>query len=140
MRVFIIDDYFDFADPLKYNFMKKGHTTEYCIDSLSAVKNAIKFKPDWVVIDIRMPFKNGVEVFMELREKANFEFSAVFYSLYLSDPTVIAVLTELSVRDEAKIEKSTNLDRDVSEKLIPALKAAYLKGGKKNEQRKSDIS
>jgi PleD family two-component response regulator len=132
MRVFIIDDYLDFALPLKDNFVQKGYTAEYCIDSLNAVKNAIKFKPDWVVIDVRMPYKTGVELFMELREKAGFEFSAVFYSLYLSDPAVMAVLTELSVRDEAKIEKTIDLDRDVSEKLIPALEAGYLKGGKKN--------
>lgn len=129
MRVFIIDDYLDFARPLKDNFTFKGHTADYCIESRNAVQAALIFKPDWLVIDIRMPYKDGMKVFKELLEKADFEFSAVFYSLYFQDPSVIEELSKLRVRDEAVIEK-TDPDRDVSEKIIPALEAGHLKGGK----------
>ncbi|MCX6579671.1 MAG: response regulator [Candidatus Aminicenantes bacterium] len=135
MRVFIIDDYLDFACPLKDNFAFKGHTADYCIDSNNAVQAALKFRPDWVVIDFRMPYKNGVEVFKELQEKADFEFSAIFYSLYLQDPVVMEEINKLGVADEAMVAKTTDLDRDVTEKIIPVLEAGYLKGGKDHANR-----
>jgi CheY-like chemotaxis protein len=132
MRVFIIDDYLDFARPLKDNFGFKGHTAEYCLDTNNAVQNALRFKPDWIVIDVRMPYKNGVEVFKELRDKANFEFSVVFYSNYLADPVIRELLIKLEIPEKVIFGKTGHTDHDVSEKLIPVLQAGYFKGGRKN--------
>jgi DNA-binding NarL/FixJ family response regulator len=132
MRVFIIDDYLDFARPLKDNFRFKRHIADYCIDSTNAVQNALAFQPDWVIIDLRMPYQSGMEVFKELKNKADFEFSAVFYSNYLEDPELREELNKLQIQEKAMIVKTVDIDRDVSEKLIPALQAGYLKGGKKN--------
>lgn len=132
MRVFIIDDYLDFARPLKDNFVFKGHTAEYCLESNNAVQNAVKFKPDWIVIDVRMPYKNGVDVFKELRDNAKFEFYVVFYSNYVDDPAIRELLIKLEIPEKAIVGKTGHIDRDVSEKLIPALQAGYLKGGRKN--------
>jgi len=131
MNVFIIDDYFDLARPLADNFRFKGHKAEYCIDSKNALQIALAFKPDWIIFDIRMPFRNGAEVIKGLSETANFEFSAVFYSNYVDDPAIREEPIKLDIPEEAMIRKTGDIDSDVDEKLIPALKAGYLKGGKK---------
>jgi len=132
MKVFIIDDYLDFAHPIRDNFEFKGYEAEYCCLSSNAKELALRFRPNWIIFDIRLPYKSGIELFKELDSEANFEFSAVFYSAYLPDPEWIEQLNKLGAPDEAKIEKTTDLERDVTEKIIPALEVGYLKGGKKN--------
>lgn len=132
MRVLIIDDYSDYALTLKDKFEFEGHEAECCLSSTHAVKIAKKFKPDWVVLDVRMPYKSGVHVFKELKDEEGLEFSAVFYSNYINEPEVVKEFETLEVRDDVIIPKTTDFDSDVVDYLIPALEAGYLKGGKKN--------
>lgn len=132
MRVLIIDDYFDYAFTLKDKFGFEGHEAEYCLDSTIAMELASEFKPDWMVVDVRMPFKSGVGVYKELKEKADFEFSVVFYSNYSKDSDVIMECKNLGIPAEVIIPKTTDLHGDVMDKLIPALEAGYLRGGKKH--------
>lgn len=134
MRVLIIDDYFDYAVTLKDKFGFEGHEAMYCLSSTNAVDVALEFKPDWLVLDVRMPYKSGVSVYKDLNEKADFEFSMVFYSNYCNDPNVIKEFRTLNVSDEVIIPKTTDFHSDVVDKLVPALQAGYLKGGKKNDQ------
>lgn len=132
MKVLIIDDFLDYAQVLRDTFRFKGHDAEFCIDSRQVLDLVLKLKPLWIVLDVRMPFKSGLEIFMELKEQVGFEFSAVFYSNFSDSPDVVIELKKFNIPEEAIIPKSTDLDRDVSEKLIPALEAGYLRGGKKN--------
>lgn len=133
MKVFIVDDYFDYAVPLKDRFGFEGHEAEYCMNSNIAVDVALKTKPDWLVLDIRMPFYTGVDVFKELKEKAKFLFSVVFYSNYCDDPDVRGELKNLNIPESVIIPKTDDLGSDVTDRLIPALKAGYLRGGRKDE-------
>jgi len=129
-RVLIIEDYFDFAYSIRDNFEFKGYEAEYCISSINAVEYALTFRPDWVIIDVRMPYKMGLAVFKELNEKADFEFSVVFYSVYWGEKSIIDEFSkEKNIPDEVKIHKTTDLEQDISERIIPALKNGYLKGG-----------
>lgn len=132
MRVLIIDDYFDYAVTLKDKFGFEGHEAMYCLSSTNAVDMALEFKPDWLVLDVRMPYKSGFSVYKDLNEKADFEFSVVFYSNYCNHPDVINDFRTLNVSDEVIIPKTTDFDSDVVGRLIPALQAGHLKGGKKD--------
>ena len=132
MRVLIIDDYIDYAITLKDRFSFEGHKAMYCLSSNQAVDKALEFKPDWLVLDVRLPEKSGVSVFKELKKKADFEFSVVFYSNYCTEPNVLEEFKSLDVPDSVIIPKTTDFEGDVVDKLIPALQAKTLVGGKKN--------
>ncbi len=130
MRVLIIDDYADYALTLKDKFEFEGHEAECCLSSTNAVEIAKKFKPQWVVLDVRMPYKSGVSVYRDLNNEADFEFSAVFYSNYCSEPEVVKEFENLRIPNDVIIPKTTDFHLDVVEDLIPALEAGSLKGGK----------
>lgn len=132
MRVLIIDDYIDFARGLCDLFRFEGHEAVCCLNSITAVEMAKKMKPDWIVLDVRMPYKLGVKVFTDLKEQANFEFSAVFYTNYYTNQEVMDELSAIDQSDMVIIPKTTDLNGDVVDKLIPALQAGYLKGGKQD--------
>jgi DNA-binding response OmpR family regulator len=133
VRVFIIDDYLDYAVTLKDKFGFEGHEAMYCLSSTNAVDMALKYKPVWLVLDVRMPYRSGLSVYNELNEKADFKFYVVFYSNYCNDTDVIKEFRSLNVSDEVIISKTTDLHSDVVDKLIPALQAGYLKGGRRDE-------
>jgi DNA-binding response OmpR family regulator len=132
MRVFIVDDYIDYAIPLRDRFKFEGHEAMYCLSSDKAVDQAFDFKPDWLVVDVRLPCKSGVSIYRELNEKADFEFSVVFYSNYCTDPDVLEEFKQLGVPDTVIIPKTVDFEGDVVDKLIPALQAKKFVGGKKN--------
>jgi len=132
-KVFIIEDYESTAIPLKFCFERLGYEAEYCMDSQSAVRAALKFKPDGVVADIRMPIRLGTEVLNELDNKMGKEFSMVLYSNYFDDPTTITQLEELNIPEDIKIRKTGDITRDVEDKIIPALEKKLFVKGKKKE-------
>lgn len=132
MRVLIIDDYVDFTIPLRDLFAVEGHEASYCLSGTYAVDMALEFKPDWLVLDVRMPHKSGVSVYKELNEKADFEFSAVFYTNYYTNQEIMEEFKTLGVSDTFIIPKTPDLPGDVIDKIIPALQAGHLKGGKKD--------
>lgn len=132
MRVLIIDDYVDYAIPLRDLFALEGHDAMYCLTGTNAVQVALEFRPQWLVIDVRIPYKSGVKVYTELDGQANFEFFAVFYTNYYTNQEVMDELKTIEQADMVIIPKSPDLPGDVVDKLIPALKAGYLKGGKRN--------
>ena len=134
MKVLIIDDYFDYAVTLKDRFGFEGYEAMYCLNSTNAVDMALEFKPDWLVLDVRMPYKSGVSVYKDLNEKADFEFSVVFYSNYCNDQEVKKEFEDLRIPEAAIISKTTDMNGDVVDKIIPALNAEHLKGGKKDGQ------
>ncbi|MCI0470161.1 MAG: response regulator, partial [Candidatus Aminicenantes bacterium] len=123
MRVFIVEDYVDIVRPLMDNFRMLGHEVEFILDSRNAVQNIIHFKPDWLILDIRMPYKNGLDVFKELKGKADIRFKVVFYSLYFDDPKILKGLNDLRIPDDIRIAKSNDYPYDVNNKIIPALEA-----------------
>jgi FixJ family two-component response regulator len=86
------------------------------------------------VVDVRMPYTSGVSVYKELNEKADFEFSVVFYSNYCNDPEVKREFEYLRIPEAAIISKTIDMNGDVVDKIIPALQAEHLKGGKKDGQ------
>jgi len=67
-RVLVVDDEPDIIDLLKYNLEKEGYEVETANDGIKAVKAAIKFKPDVILLDIMMPNQDGVETCRQIRD------------------------------------------------------------------------
>ncbi|MGE5340603.1 MAG: two-component system response regulator [Candidatus Omnitrophota bacterium] len=134
MKVFIVDDYKDYSLTLRDKFEIEGHESEFCLFSTEVVERALNYKPDWVVLDVRMPEKSGAVVYQELNKQADFEFSTVFYSNYTKDPDIQKELKEAGVPDAVIFQKTNDLDRDVKNKLIPSLRSKHLTGGNRGEQ------
>ncbi len=96
--------------------------------------NPVKTLNTWFNVsrETAMPHKLGLEVLKKIDEQATFEFSMVFYSNHFNDLPVIEDFKESGIPESVKIPKTTDLDDDVTNKIIPALRNNYKTGGKKD--------
>jgi CheY-like chemotaxis protein len=69
-RVFVVDDEEFIRDLYKNMFESKGHTVFSARDGEEALRllKDMPFKPDAVIMDHRMPGKNGIETTREIRK------------------------------------------------------------------------
>jgi DNA-binding response OmpR family regulator len=65
--ILIIDDDKDLVRMLGMRLQHEGYRVEAAFDAVQAVSQAIKLKPDLVLLDIIMPAGNGVGVLEKLR-------------------------------------------------------------------------
>ena len=68
-RVLIADDARDSADSLAVILAMKGHETHTAYDGEEAMTAAAELRPDVVILDIRMPKRNGFEACRWIREQ-----------------------------------------------------------------------
>ena len=68
-RVLIADDARDSADSLAVILAMKGHETHAAYDGEEAMTAAARLRPDVVILDIRMPKRNGYEACRWMREQ-----------------------------------------------------------------------
>jgi CheY-like chemotaxis protein len=66
-RVLVVDDVADTANGLARLLRKQGHTVEVATDGAEACKQAHRFAPEVVLLDIGMPGMDGYEVARHLR-------------------------------------------------------------------------
>lgn len=67
-KVLVVDDEQDIIDILTYNLEKDGYEVETANNGILAVKKAVNFLPDVILLDIMMPQQDGVETCRQLRE------------------------------------------------------------------------
>ena len=75
----MVDDDKDILDLLEYNLKKEGYVVKTLDDSREAVKLAIDFHPNLILLDIMMPFIDGIEVCRQIREQDGFHDIAVLF-------------------------------------------------------------
>jgi two-component system response regulator HydG len=68
LDIFIVDDDRDFAESLGEILAAAGHRVEMCFDGESAVHIFRRQKFDITFMDVKLPGKNGVESFFEIRK------------------------------------------------------------------------
>ena len=78
-RILVVDDDTDILDLLSYNLEKEGYKVKTVSDSSKALKAAVSFKPDLIVLDIMMPELNGIEICKQLRQKDTFRNTYIFF-------------------------------------------------------------
>lgn len=68
-RVFIVDDELSVAEVIEELLTARGVTVTVCTDSESAISTALAGSFDLILLDLKMPGKNGVEVIKEIVAK-----------------------------------------------------------------------
>ncbi len=67
-RILICEDEKDVQELLKDLLLKEGAEVYTALDGKEAIGNAKALKPDLILLDIRMPKINGLEVAKEIRK------------------------------------------------------------------------
>ncbi|MFM7217402.1 MAG: PleD family two-component system response regulator [Bacteroidota bacterium] len=124
--VLVVDDEPDVVEILSYNLNKAGYTVRTCTDSTQALSIARELKPHLVLLDIRMPDLNGIDVCRSIKADSGlFSTPVVFLTADSDDYTtfnalsaggdhfitkpihprlVISIVDELVNRDESLID------------------------------------
>jgi two-component system response regulator HydG len=68
LNIFIVDDDQDFAESLSDILTGAGHSVEVCFDGETAIRAFGGKEFDITFLDVRLPGKNGVESFFEMRQ------------------------------------------------------------------------
>ena len=71
LRILIVDDNKDGASTLSMMLKILGNDTRTSYDGEDAVKAAIEFQPNVILLDIGLPKLNGYEVCRRIREQKN---------------------------------------------------------------------
>jgi two-component system alkaline phosphatase synthesis response regulator PhoP len=84
-KVLIADDEPDIIEILKYNLEKEGYAVSTAKDGNEALDKARLTQPDLIVLDMMMPYKNGIEVCELLRAQPAFKDTLIMFLTALSD-------------------------------------------------------
>ena len=68
IKVLVVDDEPDIVEILKYNLQKEVYEVATAEDGIKALKTAVKFQPDVILLDIMMPGQDGVETCLQIRQ------------------------------------------------------------------------
>lgn len=68
IRIAVIDDIRDILELIEYNLQKEGMDVDIYTDSIEAVDDIVKNKPDLVISDWMMPGYDGMEVLKRLKK------------------------------------------------------------------------
>lgn len=84
-RILIADDEPDILEIIGYNLKKEGYEITTAKDGKEAIEKAKLLKPDLIILDLMMPFYNGIEVCEILRESPVFENTLILFLTAMSD-------------------------------------------------------
>lgn len=79
MKVLVVDDEPDIIEILTYNLEKEGYEVASAGDGIKAVKTAVKFRPDVILLDIMMPKQDGVETCRQIRAIAELKNTYILF-------------------------------------------------------------
>ncbi|MEP6465458.1 MAG: response regulator transcription factor [Parafilimonas sp.] len=83
--ILIADDEPDIIEIISYNLIKEGYTVYTAKDGNDALDKAKLVSPDLFILDILMPYKNGMEVCKVLRTQSKFKDALIILLTALSD-------------------------------------------------------
>ncbi len=78
-KILVIDDDRDILDILEYNLLKEGYKVKVLDDSRIAVKVAQSYIPDLILLDIMMPYYDGIEVCRQIRQQSELQHTSVLF-------------------------------------------------------------
>ncbi len=78
-RILLVDDEKDILEFLSYNLKKEKYTVRAVNSGKKALKEALKFQPHIIVLDVMMPNMNGWETCKELRKYAKLKESIIIF-------------------------------------------------------------
>lgn len=78
-RILLVDDEKDILEFLSYNLEKEGYTVLTAHSGVKAIKEAKKFHPHIIVLDIMMPNMDGIETCKQLRQYAELKDTIIVF-------------------------------------------------------------
>lgn len=84
-KILIADDEPDILEIIQYNLSREGYQVMTARDGDDALMKAKSFLPDLIILDIMMPYKNGVEVCEILRKQPAFKDTLIIFLTALND-------------------------------------------------------
>ena len=67
IKLLIVDDEPEIGDLLSYNFRKRGFEVQTACNGFTGIAVLEKFLPDVIILDIMMPYVNGISMCKELK-------------------------------------------------------------------------
>ena len=67
-KILVVDDEKPIADILEFNLKKEGFEVVCAYDGLDALTKVEEMKPDLILLDIMLPYRDGLEVCREVRK------------------------------------------------------------------------
>jgi CheY-like chemotaxis protein len=77
-RVLVIDDHLDTAESMAELLRAMGHEAQFAINGTAALAIALRFKPEIVFVDLRLPDFDGCELARRMKREAGLESSRFF--------------------------------------------------------------
>lgn len=68
-KILVVDDERPIADILKFNLEKEGFNVICAYDGVQAIDYVKQENPDLILLDIMLPYKDGMEVCRDVRKK-----------------------------------------------------------------------
>ena len=66
LRILVVDDHLDGVRTLVQLLRARGHTVTFAINGFAALAEARAFKPNVVIVDMRLPDMTGIDVAKQL--------------------------------------------------------------------------
>jgi two-component system alkaline phosphatase synthesis response regulator PhoP len=98
-RVLVVDDESDIIELLVYNLEKEGYRVASAPDGKKAIEVAKEFLPDLVILDIMMPFFDGIEVGRMIRAMPELKNTFILYLTARSEEYSEVAAFELGADD-----------------------------------------
>jgi len=67
-RILVVDDERNLVRLMEYNLKKHGYSIDTAFNGLEALQKVENNKPDLILLDIKMPVMNGIEVCVRLKQ------------------------------------------------------------------------
>ena len=67
LRILVVDDHLDGVHSLVQLLRARGHTVAFAINGFAALAEARQFKPQVVIVDMRLPDMTGIDVARQLK-------------------------------------------------------------------------
>jgi len=88
-RLLIVDDEPEIGELLAYNFKKKGFDVVTVQNGFSGFDTVKSFLPDVIILDIMMPFVNGISMCRQLKNDDRFKSIPVLFLSATNDAALI---------------------------------------------------
>ncbi|MEO7049347.1 MAG: response regulator transcription factor, partial [Ferruginibacter sp.] len=84
-KILIADDEPDILEIIQFNLQAEGYEVITAKNGDEAIEKAKKINPDLIILDIMMPYKNGIEVCNLLRMMPAFKSTLIVFLTAMSD-------------------------------------------------------
>lgn len=107
-KILIVDDEYSLVKTMAMRLAASGYDVEVANDALFAVKQAHEYRPDLILLDIRLPAGSGFMVYEILQLSSETLTIPVVFMTAFGDPEMEAKVLNMGARDY--IEKPFDIE------------------------------